>query len=628
MTQHPQTYPKPAWLENARFYEVYPQSFADSNGDGIGDIPGITGKLDYIAALGCNALWINPCFDSPFKDAGYDVRDYTQVAPRYGTNDDLIVLFEAAHQRDMHVLLDLVPGHTSEEHHWFQASSRPNPAERTIVAPSDGPSRKENTGGVFRRGLDDSRAEKQAEGSVIAGRAVGEADWGRDQPTNVSNRYIWTDSWIAGGDGLPFIGGETERDGTYILNFFKCQPALNYGFAHPHQAWQKPALGPDALATCDAMVDIMRFWLARGADGFRVDMADSLVKHDDAGKPYTIRTWQYMFSKIRPEFPEAAFVAEWGRPNESMQAGFDMDFYLDWRWDGHPNGYNLLLRNTDTPMEHEGDSSYFNADSGASIAPFLAEYLPQLTDCRAAGGHFNLISCNHDTLRTAQRLTERELKVAYGMLLTMPGCPFLYYGDEIGMRYRALPTKEGGYVRTGSRTPMQWASDTPNLGFSTAPADALYLPTDPADDAPTVTGEASRPRSLFNWIRSVLALRAAQPALTADAGFSVVAAPADGRAFAYLRTAEPSVSTAHSTKRADAVDHTDPVNGLKAASGSTGDGTAARPLLIAMNPGRHSETVDLPNALSPDATMLLSLGEPVVGDGQLTLSPQSFAVLG
>ncbi|WP_038840802.1 alpha-amylase family glycosyl hydrolase, partial [Bifidobacterium longum] len=505
MTQQPQTYPKPAWLENARFYEVYPQSFADSNGDGIGDIPGITGKLDYIAALGCNALWINPCFDSPFKDAGYDVRDYTQVAPRYGTNDDLIALFEAAHRRGMHVLLDLVPGHTSEEHPWFQASSRPNPAERTIVASSDGPSRKENTG--------DPTTAPSEEG------AVGEADWGRDQPTNVSNRYIWTDSWIAGGDGLPFISGETERDGTYILNFFKCQPALNYGFAHPHQAWQKPALGPDALATCDAMIDVMRFWLARGADGFRVDMADSLVKHDDAGKPYTIHTWQYMFSKIRPEFPEAAFVAEWGRPNESMQAGFDMDFYLDWRWDGHPNGYNLLLRNTDTPMEHEGDSSYFNADSGASIAPFLAEYLPQLADCRAAGGHFNLISCNHDTLRTAQRLTERELKVAYGMLLTMPGCPFLYYGDEIGMRYRALPTKEGGYVRPGSLTPMQWASDAPNLGFSTAPADALYLPTDSADDAPTVTGEASRPHSLFNWIRSVLALRAAQPALAAGAGF-------------------------------------------------------------------------------------------------------------
>lgn len=106
------------------FYEIYPQSFVDSNGDGIGDIPGITLKLDYIKDLGCNAIWLNPCFDSPFKDAGYDVRDYKKVASRYGTNDDLIALFDAAHRRDMHAILDLVPGHTSEEHEWFHRSCK------------------------------------------------------------------------------------------------------------------------------------------------------------------------------------------------------------------------------------------------------------------------------------------------------------------------------------------------------------------------------------------------------------------------------------------------------------------------------------------------------------------------
>ena len=265
----PAKHPHPKWLADAIFYEIYPQSFVDSNGDGIGDIPGITLKLDYIKDLGCNAIWLNPCFDSPFKDAGYDVRDYKKVASRYGTNDDLIALFDAAHRRDMHVILDLVPGHTSEEHEWFHRSCK---VERN----------------------------------------------------NYSDRYIWTDSWISGGDGLPFIGGESPRNGTYILNFFKCQPALNYGFAHPERSWQKPALGPDAKATCDAMVDVMRFWLSRGADGFRVDMADSLVKKDDEGKPYTIRTWQYMFARIRPAFPEAAFVSEWGRPEESMAAGFDI----------------------------------------------------------------------------------------------------------------------------------------------------------------------------------------------------------------------------------------------------------------------------------------------------------------
>src|SRR5574344_1363856 len=109
----------PSWLQDAVFYEIYPQSFKDTNGDGIGDIDGITESLDYIKELGCNALWINPCFDSPFKDAGYDVRDYEKVAPRYGTNDDLVHLFTEAHKRNIRILLDLVPGHTSEEHPWF-----------------------------------------------------------------------------------------------------------------------------------------------------------------------------------------------------------------------------------------------------------------------------------------------------------------------------------------------------------------------------------------------------------------------------------------------------------------------------------------------------------------------------
>ena len=104
----PSTHPCPQWLSNAIFYEIYLQSFADSNGDGIGDIPGITAKLGYIADLGCNAIWLNPCFDSPFKDAGYDVRDYKKVAPRYGTNDDLAALFAAAHERGMHVILCLL----------------------------------------------------------------------------------------------------------------------------------------------------------------------------------------------------------------------------------------------------------------------------------------------------------------------------------------------------------------------------------------------------------------------------------------------------------------------------------------------------------------------------------------
>ena len=140
------------WLKDAVFYEIYPQSFYDTNGDGIGDIPGIIEKLDYIKELGCNALWINPCFDSPFKDAGYDVRDYKKVAPRYGSNEDLVRLFDTAHEKGIRVLLDLVPGHTSEEHEWFKASCQPERNE-------------------------------------------------------YSDRFIWTNSCFTWGGGMPFIGG-------------------------------------------------------------------------------------------------------------------------------------------------------------------------------------------------------------------------------------------------------------------------------------------------------------------------------------------------------------------------------------------------------------------------------------
>ena len=154
------------WLKDAIFYEIYPQSFYDTNGDGIGDFNGITAKLDYIKSLGCNAIWMNPCFDSPFSDAGYDVRDYKKVAERYGTMEDIENLFAEAHKRDMHILLDLVPGHTSEEHAWFTES-------------------------------------KKAE------------------QNEYSDRYMWTDGWLCGGAGLNYIAGESPRNGTYIVNFFK-----------------------------------------------------------------------------------------------------------------------------------------------------------------------------------------------------------------------------------------------------------------------------------------------------------------------------------------------------------------------------------------------------------------------
>ncbi len=211
------------WLNNAVFYEIYPQSFQDTNGDGIGDFRGIIKRLDYIKELGCNAIWMNPCFASPFGDAGYDISDFYQAAPRYGTNEDLKELFEEVHKRDMHILLDLVMGHTSVEHKWFQESMKPEKNEYT-------------------------------------------------------DRYIWTDSVWETPEGAQTLRGISDRDGSCIVNFFSHQPALNYGYYERTAPWQQSPEDPGPRASLEELKNVMRFWLSMGCDGFRVDMAHSMVK--------------------------------------------------------------------------------------------------------------------------------------------------------------------------------------------------------------------------------------------------------------------------------------------------------------------------------------------------------------
>lgn len=442
---------RPAWLRDAVFYEIYPSSFFDSNADGIGDINGIRQKLPYVKELGCNALWLNPCFDSPFKDGGYDVRDYKKVAPRYGVNEDLYALFREAHELGIRVLLDLVPGHTSEEHPWF---------------------------------LESGKAERN----------------------EYSDRYVWTDFWIKGTPDHPYIGGETPRNGTYMLNFFKCQPALNYGWAKVTEPWQTPVFAPAAKATRDAMADVMRFWLEKGCDGFRVDMANSLVKADDENKSYTSALWRGIFRELRAEFPESAYVAEWSWPWQALKlADFDMDFYLD----HEENGYHALVRQEDAYLK------------GNDPAFFVKDYLARYESSKDVG-YISFITGNHDTPRLSWYLTRDQLKLAYALIFTLPGVPFLYYGDEIGMRYLDdLPSKEGGYTRTGSRTPMQWAKGK-NLGFSQAAPEDLYLPVDPVEDAPTAAEQAQDPASLLSTVKAILALRHAYPDLQADGGLEVL----------------------------------------------------------------------------------------------------------
>ncbi|MEN6357102.1 MAG: alpha-amylase family glycosyl hydrolase [Armatimonadota bacterium] len=471
--------PCPKWLENAVFYEIYPQSFCDSNGDGIGDLQGIIEKLDYIKDLGCNAIWMNPCFLSPFQDAGYDVADFYRIAPRYGTNDDAKKLFAEAAKRGIKVCLDLVAGHTSIEHEWFKQSCKP-------------------------------------------------------EHNKYSNWYVWTNSiWDAGDWTGRFVGGYAQRDGQYLNNFFYCQPALNYGFANPdpNKPWQLPMDHPDCLAVRQELKNIIKFWLDMGATGFRVDMAKSLIKNDP-DSAVVAKLWNEVREWLDADYPEAVLISEWGDPVIAIPAGFHIDFLFQLHV-----GYNSLFRYerdqfcNPTPENH----SFFRKEGKGDITLFLDQYMNYYRKTKDKG-YVSLISGNHDIGRCSQGCDSEDLKLIFAFLLTMPGVPFIYYGDEIGMRYLSgLPSKEGGFHRTGARTPMQWSAEA-NAGFSTADPSKLYLPVDPSPDAPNVADQQGKPDSLLETVRALIKLRKDNPALCADGEFSPVYWEPNGYPFVFLRT--------------------------------------------------------------------------------------------
>lgn len=459
----------PDWLEHAVFYQIYPQSFKDSNGDGIGDLNGIIERLDYIQSLGVTALWLNPCYVSPFLDAGYDVVDYFQIAPRYGTNADFKRLLKQAHQRGIRLCLDLVPGHTSIEHPWFKASCK----------------------------------------------------HGRNK---YSDRYIWTTSmWDRGDQSLPVINGYAERDGNYAVNFFYSQPALNYGFAKPDKKhpYQQSVEAPGPMANRRELMRIMDYWLNQGVDGFRVDMAGTLVKNDP-GRRETIKLWRNVCKWMQDKYPDAVLISEWGNPQEAISAGFHIDFMMHFG----VKGYENLLLNEDC---------FFRRNGGKGIQNFLRPYLQQISKTKSRG-NISIPSANHDfkRLRSDGRTME-DLKVIFTFLLSWPGVPFIYYGDEIGMRFmKKLSSKEGGYDRTGSRTPMQWDNGQ-NAGFSCASPNQLYLPIDRHKKRPTVNTQEKDPRSLLNHVKKLLTLRKSSRALQANGELIPLFAKTTKSPFVYQR---------------------------------------------------------------------------------------------
>ena len=463
----------PSWLEKAVFYQIYPSSFFDGNGDGIGDLPGVIAKLDYLVSLGVNAIWLNPCFCSTFFDGGYDITDFRHVDPRFGTDDDLDSLFSEAHSRGLKVCLDMVAGHTSIKHPWFVKSAEPTPNE-------------------------------------------------------YSNYYIWTDDWARYAPGLAMQSGGNDRNGRFLVNYFSVQPALNYGFAKPSAPWQLPVNHPDVLRVRKELLDNMRHYLDKGADGFRVDMACSLVKNDP-GKRETIKLWREIRAVFDKEYPEAVLISEWCYAPQALKAGFHCDFMIHC---GTP-GYTTLFRmeekrdlfakdNRDLYYEQDGHdystpnkNSYFDEAGKGTAAIFFHNYLEHLAKTSRLG-YISVPTGNHDLPRISDCRDMAEIKTVFAFLMMLPGVPFIYYGDEIGMRNQPeLPSKEGGYTRTRARTPMQW-SNVNNLGFSKANASQLYLPVDASKDAPTVAAQESDESSLLNCVKALIALRHESKALQAQ----------------------------------------------------------------------------------------------------------------
>ncbi len=475
------------WLKNAILYQIYPTSFYDGNGDGIGDLSGITQKLDYVKELGANLIWINPFYKSPFLDGGYDVADYYSVDEKFGTLDDFDKLIEKANGLGIKVCLDLVIGHTSWEHEWFKMS-------------------------------------------------------GEKERNSFSDYYIWTSSCFNAYKNKT-LSGLHDRDGCFYINYYAHQPALNFGFdkidapeddplAYDTRTdWQMHYKDERLSPLREEIYSIIRFWMNRGVCGFRVDMAASLIKNTE---DITAIKWLWgeMFSKIKAEFPDIIFISEWGDPKVAVgEIGFDIDYTYH-----ETEVWNSLFRcesGTNLAPRFMNGKNYFSEEGKGSVEGFLADALKTL-DCIDGKGYFSVVSGSHDEVRLAEGKSKDQLKVIFAFLLTFKHVPFIYYGDEIGLNHNFDVSRDGGYIRTGARTPMQW-SEAQNRGFSTARE--LYLPV---NDIPLASVEAEQENgaSLLNAVKMLIKARRDNPALNADASFKVISSENGGYPLVYERACE------------------------------------------------------------------------------------------
>jgi alpha-glucosidase len=449
------------WWQSAVLYQIYPRSFQDTDGDGVGDLAGVLERLPYLIDLGVDALWLSPIFPSPMADFGYDISDYTDIAPLFGSLADFDALVAAAHRSGLKVLLDLVPNHTSDRHPWFANSRR-------------------------------SRDDPQR-------------DW-----------YIWRDPAPDGGppnNWLSEFGGSAWQfdppTGQYYYHAFLAQqPDLN---------WRNEKVRA-------AIHDVMRFWLARGVDGFRVDVIWHLIKDADfrdnppnpgyvPGRPPHERLLP-LYTADRPEVHEV--IAELRRVVDAFEDRVLIgEIYLP--VERLVAYYGANLRGANLPFNFTLLSAPWKA---REIDRLIAEYEAALPP----NGWPNWVLGNHDRPRFASRIGRDQARIAAMLLLTLRGTPTIYYGDEIGMTQVAIPPERVqdpfeknvpgvGVGRDGCRTPMQWSA-AHGAGFSTGEP---WLPLAKDFRSQNVESQRTEPTSILDLHRRLIALRRARPALTAGA---------------------------------------------------------------------------------------------------------------
>lgn len=466
------------WWQKGIIYQIYPRSFMDSNGDGIGDLAGIRSRLDYLQWLGVDAVWISPFYPSPMADFGYDISDYCNIDAQFGTLKDFDELMDDVHRRGLKLVLDFVPNHTSVEHAWFK----------------------------------ESRSS-------------------RDNPKR--NWYLWRDPVPGGGppnNWLSNFGGSAweldEKTGQYYYHaFLKEQPDLN---------WRNPEVR-------HAMHDVLRFWLDRGVDGFRVDVIWHIVKdahfrdnprnpeYRPGQNPY--RELLDVYNADQPDVHEV--IAEMRQVVERYPGRMIVgEIYLP--VEKLVTYYGVGGAGVHMPFNFQLISANWNAHT---VATAVHDYEAQLPPY----GWPNWVLGNHDKPRLASRIGHRQARVAAMLLLTLRGTPTLYYGDELGMHDVHIPpdrvqdpfernVPEMGLGRDPQRTPMQW-DEKESAGFTTATA-RPWLPL--ADNAAhsNVAAQRRDPRSFLCLYHRLIELRRSQPSLAVGQYQQVLV---DGDVYAYAR---------------------------------------------------------------------------------------------